>query len=478
MTLKSEDIGMFLTGGSSNTDPNLSLGGNVSTTEVISDITHRVFRRITDTEASSGITLYRCVAIKNKSVTDQMVSVVFYMVQDTTSPSDLASYSFAAAGKNGTETPIPNETTLPPGDGINFINTLTRSGGLNLGNFAPGDFRCIWLRIIVNPGAEVLPDNAFKVRVEVNPTSSSGSGGSGSGGGSTPPPDPNTGVNFTIAATGDMGTGSTAKGIVDKMKNRNTGLIIFNGDLSYSSSMGGWLDMTSSVRKNSIVSFGNHDVNDGDGGKGTISDLENAYSISHTYYSKIFKSVGIVVMEAGENESVSHSSGSSQYNFVKGELQKFSQNASLEWIFVCNHYPVEGPPGAHHPNEDNVRDIYVPLFEQYGVDCVITAHNHALWHSKLLKYNSSSPDNPTSTGTDPNYSYSRSTDNHGKMYFDVGAGGKSHYDLGSIPSYVPFANNKDYGYLFMEFSNDGKVLTFKFYDSSDKLLKKGTITHT
>jgi predicted phosphodiesterase len=474
MVLTPSDIKMFLTGGTTNTNPNLSLGGNISTKEVVTDIGNNLFRRITESEAGSGVTIYRCVAIKNTDAGGAtMKSVVFYMVSDTISVDDGALYSFAQAPKNVIETVIPNEFTAPVGSNINFKATLSRSGGLALGDMAPNDFVNIWLQVFVEPGAKQLSANKFSVRVEVNSEGTSG----GTGGGPVPDPNPTTGVEFKMSASSDTGTGSNATTILNKMKSRGTGMIIYNGDLSYSSSRSGWLDMTSSMRSKSMVTFGNHDVDDGDGSKTTIQALFNAYGISKTYYSKIFNNVGIVVMESGENHSVAENTSSAQYAFVKKALEDFKKNPAIEWIFVANHYPIEGPRGAHHPNEDDTRDWYVPLFDANGVDVVITGHNHAMFRTKLLKYNSGSPNNPTVLQDGPNFSYSRATVNHGKLYFDVGAGGDSHYDMGSAPSYVPFMNNKVYGYLFMEFSNSGKKCTFKFYDSSDKLLDTASITH-
>lgn len=464
---------MFLTGGVANTNPALSLGGNVSTTEVISDNLHNLFRRITDSEASSGITIYRCVAIKNKNVTDTMRNVVFYMVQDTVSPGDLSLYSFAQSAKNVAEAAIVDEFTQPTGAKINFIATLNRTGGLALGDLLPGEYINVWLRVSVNPGAQQFTENFFRVRVEVNPTSTSGPppDPGGGGGGPTPPPDPDTGVNFTMATTADTGSGGTFTTIINKMKARNVGHIFFNGDLAYASSMTNWLNATSSVRSISKVSFGNHDVGDGDGSTSTINALKNAYNIPATYYSYIFRSVGIVVMESGEHHSVAENTSSNQYQTVKTALEGFKNNPAIEWIFVFNHYPIY-TLGSNHPSETDTRGWYEPLFDENGVDCVFAGHNHNMQHSKLIKYNG------VVSGTDPDYSYSRATPNHGKLYFVAGAGGRSHYGANNPDSTFPFVNDSDYGYLFMEFSNNGKKITFKFYTSGDNLLKTLTLTHT
>src|SRR5580765_945094 len=795
MAILVADIGMFLTGGSSNANPNASLGGNVSNVEVVSDKTNNLFRRITETEAQSGITIYRCVAIKNKSLTDTMTGVVFYQVSDTVSVDDLSLYSYAQSPKNTVETTIVNEFTAPTGSNINWIAARNRGGvlptvtpaggtndglkytfsykfgskgngngqfqdphdasfdsagnvfitdrirndvqkfspdgtyiskfgssgstdgklnvpysaqhdasdniyiadrennriqkfnssgvyvskittvngkalnapedvtfdrsngdiyildtgnnrcvklnsahtfilqwgkkgsangqfnhphsintdssgnvyiscgnqpyiqkftkdgvfikkwgsegsgpgqvkmflehmdidkfnrvhlvnndvrpiinvwdtegkwlcqygntksgsadgqfkepehitcdkfgkpfvvdaknqriqvfsmstttptppppststggGLQLGNLAPGEFINVWMRVSVNPGALQFTDNFFKMRVEVNgttPGGSGGTGGGGSGGGPPPPPD-DVGVNLRMAVQGDTGSGSTFTGILKKITSKNTDMIIFNGDLAYASSMKGWLSATSNVRSKSWVSFGNHDVNDGDGSKTTINDLLNAYGISKTYYSKTFQNVGIVVMEAGENQSVSSSASSAQYTAVKNALQGFKNNSAIEWIFVFNHYPIEGPRNEHHSNEDTVKSDYDPLFDANGVDAVFSSHNHVMWRTKLLKYNSGSPNSPTVVASGPDFSYNIATANHGKLWFCSGAGGKSHYSNGSQPSYSAFSNDSKYGYLLIRFENNAKKCTFLFYDSSDNLLDTSTITH-
>jgi hypothetical protein len=56
----------LLSGGSSNSNPTLSLGGQPSSTEIGSGL-NSLFRDISDSEANSGITDYRCFYVVNKS---------------------------------------------------------------------------------------------------------------------------------------------------------------------------------------------------------------------------------------------------------------------------------------------------------------------------------------------------------------------------------------------------------------------------
>ena len=62
-------------------------------------------------------------------------------------------------------------------------------------------------------------------------------------------------------------------------------------------------------------------------------------------------------------------------NFVKSDLAQASKNNKIDWIIVCGYRPFYTSPTAH-PAPDSLTDVYPPLFEKYGVDLVITAHNH------------------------------------------------------------------------------------------------------
>ena len=467
MAITAADINLHLTGGSSNSNVNASLGGNVSTVKVTVSGLHNLFRRITESELSSGVTIYRCIALKNDHSTESAKNPFFYLVSDTTSIDDLTLYSISQAAKNSAETAIANEFTAPTGSNINFIQGMTRTTGLDLPDLGPGEYINIWIKVAVEPGAAPLSANKMKYRIEINPSSTIPS----------PTPDPTSGIQWSFCILGDCSCGSNFGNNWTKIKNRDPTFVWFNGDDAYSSGSKCFTDKIGSTwQKKSSTSFGNHDVDESESQPETKNQLLNFFGLSKTYYSRTIKNAGFIVMEAGENESVGHGTSSAQYAFVRDELKAFRQNSGIEWIFVLNHYPLYGP-NSNHNNESDVRDKYDPLFDTNGVDVVFTSHNHNLWSSKLLKYNSGSPGSPTSSGTDPNYSYRKSDTNHGKLYIGSGAGGKSHYSA-SAASYTPFLNDNDYGYWLVNISDTGKKLTLKAYSSSDSLLKTVTLTHT
>jgi hypothetical protein len=72
-TIQSSDISFLLSGGSSNQNPNLSLGGSPSSTPVSGSL-NSLFSDVDAASATSGTTDYRCFYILNKSSTETLYS--------------------------------------------------------------------------------------------------------------------------------------------------------------------------------------------------------------------------------------------------------------------------------------------------------------------------------------------------------------------------------------------------------------------
>ena len=65
MPIVASDIKVRLIGGSSNSDPNASLGGVKSSTEVTDNTLNNLYDQVSGSESASGDTEYRCVYIHN-----------------------------------------------------------------------------------------------------------------------------------------------------------------------------------------------------------------------------------------------------------------------------------------------------------------------------------------------------------------------------------------------------------------------------
>ena len=90
---------------------------------------------------------------------------------------------------------------------------------------------------------------------------------------------------------------------------------------------------------------------------------------------------------------IPYGKGSQQYEFVKSDLAQASNTNKIDWIIVCGYQPFYTSPTVHLA-PGNLRDLYPPLFEKYGVDLVITAHNHNYQRTYPLYSDSKHSNNP------------------------------------------------------------------------------------
>lgn len=69
MAISLGDIDFLYSGGNTNTDPDLSLGGIISTTEIPGGL-NNLYDNVTETESSTGAIDYRCFYMQNSNTTD------------------------------------------------------------------------------------------------------------------------------------------------------------------------------------------------------------------------------------------------------------------------------------------------------------------------------------------------------------------------------------------------------------------------
>lgn len=76
MALSSTDITFTFSGGTTNSDPDESLGGDPSVQPIINK---RLFDNVTDTETKLGMTDYRCFYVNNESNIDSLYNALIYV---------------------------------------------------------------------------------------------------------------------------------------------------------------------------------------------------------------------------------------------------------------------------------------------------------------------------------------------------------------------------------------------------------------
>ena len=159
MAIISTDLILRLSGGAANTDPDLALGGIMSTTTAISPTVaeENLFNNIGGTEASVGSTKYRGLYVLNNHGSITLASSAVWIPTQTPSTSTIIAIALAGEGLNATMETVVDENTAPIGE--SFTSPATFAAGLSTGNVPFGQRYGIWFRRIVTAGATGLDND-------------------------------------------------------------------------------------------------------------------------------------------------------------------------------------------------------------------------------------------------------------------------------------------------------------------------------
>lgn len=150
MPINVANLKLFLSGGAANSDPNASLGGAKSTTEITNASLHNLFDIVGSAEAAAGDVEYRAFYVQNDDALTWQ-SVVAFIQQITPSADTSVAISIATEGNSATIQTIADESTAPVGQ--TFTSPTTEGTGLSIGNLANGEFIGIWVEWTVNAAA-------------------------------------------------------------------------------------------------------------------------------------------------------------------------------------------------------------------------------------------------------------------------------------------------------------------------------------
>lgn len=159
MPIISTDLKYRLSGGSTNTDPEASIGGVMSNTDAGSNI----FDNVGSAEAAAGDIEYRCVYVLNGHGTLTAQTAKVWIQANTPSAETTIDIGLGAAGFNATETEVANENTAPAG--VTFSAAANEAGALSLGDMTAGGRYAVWIRRTVTAGAAAANDT-FTLRVK------------------------------------------------------------------------------------------------------------------------------------------------------------------------------------------------------------------------------------------------------------------------------------------------------------------------
>lgn len=263
---------------------------------------------------------------------------------------------------------------------------------------------------------------------------------------------------FNIAAVGDMGCGSVVKQTIGEIKLKNPDLILALGDLSYQkSSANCWLNIVSPVYSKMKIVLGDHDYRSGS----VLNQYRNQFNLSKDYYFFNYQNVHFIALAT----EIPFDKNSSQYSFVKEDLEKVSKNHDIRWIIVYCYRPQYSSPSVH-PGNGDLRDIFHPLFQKYKVDLILQGHNHNYQRSYPINYNEATPLDPIIL----DHSLRSYRDPEGQLYLIIGTGGAQPHRLGGEAPFIAF-QHEGYGFLDLSLTNNGRNLTGTFYATNDGSIK-------
>ena len=166
MAIASTDLLLRLSGGAGNTDPDLSLGGVMSTTTSISTTVgeQNLFNDVAGAEASAGSTKYRGLYLLNNHGSLTLSSSVVWIETQTPSASSIIAIALAGEGVNATIETVANEDTAPSGE--SFSSPATKGAGLSTGSLTFGQRYGIWIRRIISASASAQDNDDWQLKWE------------------------------------------------------------------------------------------------------------------------------------------------------------------------------------------------------------------------------------------------------------------------------------------------------------------------
>ncbi|HJR47796.1 MAG TPA: hypothetical protein VJ799_06525, partial [Nitrososphaeraceae archaeon] len=175
------------------------------------------------------------------------------------------------------------------------------------------------------------------------------------------------------------------------------------------------------------------------------------------------KNIHVLTMATEEDFEV----GTEQYSFVQSDLRKAANNPDIKWIVVTMHHPIYSSPNecslSDCQGNEELSELYHPLFDKYGVDIVLQAHARNYQRSFPLEFNQESPSNPVVTST----SKGEYKNPNGAIFAIVGTGGgELKHELEGAAPFMAFQQDSKFGILDMLFSDNNMEAKFIANDGS------------
>ena len=281
--------------------------------------------------------------------------------------------------------------------------------------------------------------------------------------------------DFNFVAVGDWDCTGETEDTVENIIKQNPVLVLALGDLSYNGDAECWLELIEPFAEKTKIIIGNHELDSSE----LLEDYMDYFQLEEQYYSFNYENVHFLVLST----EMDFDEDSEQYEFAVKDLEKYSNDSSIDWIVSSFHKQVYSS-GSSPEDEVDFREIYHPLFDKYKVDVALQGHLHAYERMYPITFNSDDEDEPIVRDTNPN-TYANP---NGTIFVTVGTGGAHDMELSSLDDFSAAGLDGDFGILDIMIENSSndnnntKVLTGKFIENEDddefKTLDEFNITKT
>lgn len=267
--------------------------------------------------------------------------------------------------------------------------------------------------------------------------------------------------DFNIATVGDWACTSNTKDTTNNIEAIQPELVLALGDYALQSSPSCWFKIVKNIDDDMKIAFGNHETP-----KDGKSTYMKKFGLAKTYYSFDFQNIHVLVMDS----ETSFYTKSAQYTFVNDDLIGAATDKNIDWIIVIIHRPLYTSSNACKDptckGDTKLRNTYHPLFDKYNVDLVLAGHVHDYQRSFPIKYNSKDPSNPIITSSSQNVYHNP----EGQIYAIVGTGGQNIHEFEGKKSFIAKQQDKFFGYLNLDITENGKKMTGTFFGNNNKIL--------
>lgn len=307
-------------------------------------------------------------------------------------------------------------------------------------------------------------------------------------------PTTGTALPTRIWVIGDAGTGTSGQAAVYNAYRNYTGTTytdfwLMLGDNAYNSGTDAeyqtkMFNMYPEMMRQSPLwaTLGNHDGTSADSATQTgpyydihtfpkNAEAGGVASGTEAYYSFNYGNIHVIVLDSNET---SRSTTGAMMNWMKADLA----NVTSTWLIAIWHHPPY-TKGSHNSDTETalieMRQNFLPVLENYGVDLVLTGHSHSYERSKFIDghygvsstYNSSFEINGGSGRVDGTGAYTKTANlpHSGAVYSVVGASGQVSGGLLNHPAM--FISLNELGSMVIDVS--GQTMDIKYLNNNGTL---------